>query len=181
MEIVLIRHGKPTAATNPKLSASGFAHWVSDYNASNVDLKSLPPEGLGESLNSHFIIASNLVRSIDSAKICTASEPQLILKELREMDIPIYKLPFKLRAYTWLIINRIFWFIGVKSKVETFKEAKIRAKNSADILIELAVKHKKVAVFGHGLMNKAIAKELKKVGWNSTSEGKGYWNVIKLK
>lgn len=181
MEIILIRHGEPTGATNPKLSASGFANWVRNYNRSKVDPKSLPPETLGRSLDTHFIVASDLARSIDSANLCVSREPNLKLKQLREMDIPRYKLPFVFKAYTWLIISRIFWLAGFSGKVESFKAAKIRAKVSAEMLQELAKQHKKIAVFGHGLMNKYIAKELRKLGWNGSIEGKKYWNSIKLK
>jgi len=181
MEIVLVRHGKPIAAINPKLSAVGFESWVQDYNTSLIDTESFPPETLGQSLEKYFIITSHLPRAIDSAKICTGLVPHLVLKELREMEIPSYQLPFKLKAYTWLVLNRILWFIGIKSKVEPFKEAKIRAKNLAMELVELTMKHSKVAVFGHGLMNKYIAKELEKLGWNRSSKGKSYWSSIKLK
>lgn len=181
MEIILIRHGKPTGAINPKLSAAGFANWVKNYNFSKIDAGSFPPKELGSSLSSHFIVGSNLPRSIDSACVCVNKEPDLKLKQLREMDIPRHKLPFEFKAYTWLIVNRIFWLLGFSGKVESFKSAKTRAKISAEKLHELAMQHGKVAVFGHGMMNKYIAKELSKLGWNSTSKGKKYWSVIKLK
>ena len=181
MEIVLIRHGKPIAAINPKLSAIGFMNWVVNYNASKVDAESFPSEGLRQLIQTHFIVTSDLARAIDSVKICGGLEPHLVLDKLREMEIPSYKLPFKLKAYTWLVLNRILWFIGVKNEVESFKEAKIRANNSAKELISLALQHNKVVVFGHGLMNKYIAKELEQFGWDSASEGKSYWSTIKLK
>ena len=97
------------------------------------------------------------------------------------MDIPRYKLPFSFKAYTWLLISRIFWFAGFSGKVESFKNAKIRAKNSAKELQELANIHGKVVFFGHGMLNKYIAKELNSRGWNGTPTGKKYWSVIKLK
>ena len=181
MEIILIRHGEPTGAINPKLSASGFANWVRNYNRSKVDPKSLPPEGLGCSLGTHFIVASDLARSIDSVNLCVSREPDLKLKQLREMDIPRYKLPFVFKAYTWLIISRLFWLAGFSGKVESFKAAKIRARVSAEMLQDLAKQHEKIAVFGHGLLNKYIAKELKKFGWDGSVEGKKYWKTIKLK
>lgn len=181
MEIILIRHGKPTGAINPKLSEKGFKNWVSNYNLSKIEVGSFPPKELGGSLRSHFIVGSNLPRSIDSACLCVNKEPDLILKDLREMDIPSHKFPFKFKAYTWLIINRILWLLGFSGKVESFKAAKIRAKSSAGKLHELAKQHGKIAVFGHGLMNKYIAKELSKLGWSSTSKGKTYWSAIKLR
>lgn len=97
------------------------------------------------------------------------------------MDIPSHKFPFEFKAYTWLLINRILWLLGFSGKVESFKVAKIRAKSSAEKLHGLATLHGKIAVFGHGLMNKYMAKELSKLGWSSTSKGKKYWRAIKLK
>ena len=70
MEILLVRHGKPTGAINPKLSAVGFANWVREYNKSKIDPNSLPPKHLEHSLTEHLIVASDLARSIDSARIC---------------------------------------------------------------------------------------------------------------
>jgi len=181
MEIILIRHGKPSAAINPKLSASGFANWVLDYDESDVSCESLPPDALAKLIKDHFIISSHLARSIDSVKKCLNAEPDLIHRKFREMEIPSYKLPFRLKAYTWLVVNRIAWFAGVNGNVESFKAAKLRAKNAAAGLMELASEHNKVAVFGHGLVNKSMANVLKKEGWHCTFEGKGYWSTINLR
>lgn len=46
MQIVLIRHGKPDAAVNPRLTASGFAQWVRKLNKSIVRMDSVPPADL---------------------------------------------------------------------------------------------------------------------------------------
>lgn len=180
MEILLIRHGEPTGAINPTLSASGFAHWVRNYNLSKVTAKSLPPKGLGKRLESHFVVSSDLARCIDSANLCMNRSPDLILKQLREMEIPRYKLPFFLKAYTWLIISRLLWLVGINSKAESFKMAKSRAKLASELLQRLAIEHGKVAVFGHGLMNRYIEKELRKGDWLGASQNKKYWSVSKL-
>lgn len=180
MEILLIRHGKPTGAINPRLSASGFAYWVRNYNRSKIAPESLPPKDLRNSLDSYFIVASDLARSVDSVYMCLNRKPDLKSKQLREMDIPRYKLPFVFKAYTWLLISRIFWLAGFSGNVESFKTAKSRAKISAKQLHELAMKHQKVAFFGHGMFNKYIAKELNKLGWNGILQGKEYWGISKL-
>jgi len=180
MEIVLIRHGKPTGATNPRLSAAGFAHWVRGYNRSKVDVSSPPPTALGDALETHFIVSSDLPRAIDSACLSMNKKPDIALKQFREMDIPRFKLPFSLTAYTWLFISRLLWFVGFSGKVESFKQAKERAKISAAELLVLANTHGKVAFFGHGMLNKYIAKELQQQGWGGVSKGKKYWSIIKL-
>jgi hypothetical protein len=46
-------------------------------------------------------------RAIESAKVFTGEKPKQQLPLLKEMDIPSYKLPFKLKPYTWLILTRI--------------------------------------------------------------------------
>lgn len=181
MQITLVRHGKPTGAVNPKLTASGFAKWVRHYKLSKVDISSLPPKPLIDSLKSHYIISSNLPRTIDSAYLCANKAPDLILTQITEMDIPRYKYPLILKAYTWLIMSRILWVLGFNRKVESFKAAKVRAKTSANTLYALAIQHENLAVFGHGMINRYIAKELKKQGWKSTSQGKGYWSTITLR
>jgi len=180
MEILLVRHGKPVNAINSKLSASGFAHWVRNYNRSTIESTSLPPKILVRSLNTHFVVSSDLIRAIDSVTLCLKEEPDLTLPLLREMDIPRYKLPFVLNAYTWLFISRFFWFLGFNGKVESFKMAKMRAILSAEKLQNLAIQHKKVVVFGHGIMNTYIAKELRRQGWQSSGKSSTYWGMIKL-
>ena len=134
MEIVIIRHGKPGAATNPKLSASGFDHWVKLYDRSKVDPLSSAPKELGSALDAHFIVASDLARSIDSVKRCLDKNPDLVSTELREIDIPRFALPFHLKAYTWLTISRILWFIGIHRNVESVADAKKRAKQAVLLL-----------------------------------------------
>lgn len=181
MEILLIRHGKPTGAVNPKLSALGFVHWVRNYHKSHLCPSSSPPKDFHDSLSAHFIVSSDLIRSIDSAYLCVNRSPDLTSKELREMDIPRYKFPFRFKAYTWLIVSRIFWMLGCNGKIESFKVAKMRARNATKLLQGLAAQHQQVAFFGHGLLNRYIAKELIKCGWSSSSQGKGYWSTIKLK
>lgn len=180
MEIILIRHGKPKGAVNSRLNAIGFSRWVRSYNRSEASLESEPPAGLGDSLNNHFIVSSDLARSVHSVKLCIGCEPDLKLKQLREMDIPRYKLPFVLRAYSWLAMSRILWFAGINGKTESFKAAKERAKISAEYLRNLSKEHEKIEVFGHGLTNKYIAKALVESGWCGQSSGKSYWSIIKL-
>lgn len=184
MEIILIRHGKPTAAINPKLSSDGFKRWVRNYNVSLVDPESFYPPELADYLFGYYVVTSQLPRAIDSAKICIKKQPDLTLAELNEMAIPTFTLPialpFKLRAYTWLLISRLCWLAGFNGQVESYKAAKIRAKTSAVYLNALAAQHEHVVAFGHGMMNKTIAKELSKLGWGSATQGKAYWSSIIL-
>jgi len=180
MEIIFIRHGKPNGATNPKLTSSGFAQWLMTYKQSKVAAESYPPKNLQCLLNTHFIIASDLTRAIHSAYLCLGREPDLKLNQLREIDIPTYHLPFVCRAYSWVFISLLLWFLGAKSNCESIKQVKYRAHESALFLQQLALEHEKIAVFGHSVNNVCVTTELIKLGWFGLPKGNKYWGTIKL-
>jgi len=181
VEIILVRHGKPEAATNPRVTASGFARWVRSYKNSGLMSESQPPNGLCELINNHNLISSDLKRAVESANQCTGAIPEQQLKVLREIEIPCFKFPFFLKANTWLYLNRILWILGLKSSTESFKKGKERALIASKQLESLAVKHKKIAVFGHGYINIHIKRKLIKKGWSVTQQSNDYWGVTHLK
>ena len=179
MEIILIRHGKPTLANNPILNAVDFTKWVRRYNFSDVSTNSRPENIISE-YKSNYIISSDLERAIHSAKIYTGRSPELISKLYREMEIPRYKLPFRLKAMTWVYLNRTFWILGLKGSFESYSEAKVRAELATDNLVELAQEQDKVVLFGHGYLNLHIRRSLIKKGWKLNSKSNGFWGISSL-
>ena len=174
MEIILIRHGKPESATNPLVTSGGYANWVRRYNQSSVACDSRPPSQLRDRLNNHYIVSSDLRRAVESAEICSGQTPKEKHPILREMDIPRYRMPFKFRAWTWLYLSRFLWTLGVKGTFESYKEARLRSKTACQKLIQLACKHDKIVVFGHGYMNLHIRKELISNGWSMSEKSNKY-------
>ncbi|WP_246129162.1 histidine phosphatase family protein [Colwellia demingiae] len=179
MEIILIRHGKPTSANNPVLNAVDFTKWVRRYNFSDVSTNSRPERILDE-YKSHYIVSSDLERAIHSANIYTGQSPELTSKLYREMEIPRYKFPFRLKAMTWVYLNRAFWMLGLKGSFESYQQAKIRAELASDNLIELAQEQDKVVLFGHGYLNLHIRRSLMKKGWKLNSKSNGFWGISSL-
>ncbi|MEI8703737.1 hypothetical protein [Pseudoalteromonas sp. B62] len=70
MEIVLIRHGKPTGAIYPRVSASGFTDWVRKYDQSGIVAGNLPELDEMNKYENHYIVSSDLKRAVESAQIC---------------------------------------------------------------------------------------------------------------
>lgn len=183
MEIVLIRHGKPTTALvgehMAKISASGYARWVKAYNYSSVDNSSRADKDKAQLLSGHYVVASDLKRAVESAVLHQGALPQQCWRLLREMDIPRYKLYGSLKPYSWLLLTRILWMLGVASglsqNVESFKAAKNRADQAATALANLALNKEKVLVFGHGLTNRYIRKSLEAKGWKLVRKSNDYW------
>jgi broad specificity phosphatase PhoE len=176
MEIILIRHGKPTSADNPVIDVCEYTHWIRRYNASDV-AKNSRPKNINEHYKYFYTVSSDLKRAIHSAGIYVGKSPEKIDKLYREMEIPRYKFPLKLKAWNWVYFSRILWMLGVKGSFESFKKAKQRADKAADKLIEIAQQQDKVVLFGHGFMNRYIRKSLIKKGWVLNSKSNAYWGV----
>lgn len=179
MEIVLIRHGRPVAATNPRVNANEFVSWIDDYRVSLVAEDSQPIAHSND-FPEHYLISSDLKRAIHSCRIQTGKEPSVTDPIFREMDIPHYNLPFRLRAWTWVYLCRLFWFCGVKGDFESFKQGQARAEEAADKLVTVAKEHGKVLMFGHGVSIFFIRKALVKRGWLVECKSQQYWGVSKL-
>jgi broad specificity phosphatase PhoE len=183
MEIVLVRHGKPIAAVqgekSGRVSSGKYAAWVRAYNNSTLTPSSRPPKGRLACYSQHYSLSSNVKRAIESTEVFTGNKPQQQWEKLKEMDIPRYKLPFKLKPYTWLIISRVLWMLGLRkwssSRIETFQEAKLRAKDVAHQLIYLAEEKNKLIVFAHGMTNRYVKKELIHNGWLLMSKSSSFW------
>ena len=179
MEIILIRHGKPTSADNPIVNACGYTKWIRRYNYSNVD-KNSRPESINNQYKSFYTLSSDLKRAIHSANIYAGKHPEEINKLYREMEIPRYKFPFQLKAWNWVYLSRLLWMLGVKGSFESFKEAKLRAEVAATQLIEVAKSQDKIVLFGHCYMNRYIRKSLIQKGWVLNSKSNSYWGVTSL-
>jgi len=179
MEIILIRHGKPTSTENAIINASEYTKWIRKYNFSNV-ADSSRPKTINNQYKSIYTLSSDLTRAIHSANIYVGKHPEEIDKLYREMEIPRYKFPFQLKAWNWVYLSRFLWMLGFKGTFESFKQAKLRAEIAATQLIEIAKVQDKVILFGHGYMNLYIRKSLIRRGWVLNSKSNSYWGVTSL-
>ena len=170
----------PRSASNPKVNAAGFARWVKEYNKSGVAFSSRPSNADKLLLDDYYLVSSDLKRAVQSSQIMAGDTPQLQLPILREMDIPRFKVPLKMNAWSWVYLNRALWILGGKGRFETFVQGKARAKEASEILSQLAGEHKKVAVFGHGYTNIYIRKYLIKAGWQLSQKSNEFWGVSRL-
>ena len=179
MEIILIRHGKPTSAKNLVLSASEYANWIRRYNFSDVSEKSRP-DSITRDFSSCYLVSSDFKRAIHSTEIYTGRRPDLISPIFKEMEIPRYKLPFKLKAMTWVFLCRALWTLGLKGSFESYSQAKIRSEIAAEQLVVLAQEKGKVVLFGHGYMNLHIRRILIKQGWSLNCKSNAFWGLSSL-
>ena len=179
MEIILIRHGKPNMPSLNKIKAFSFKDWIDSYNSSGLNQGSKPTENALSIANKcNAVVCSDLLRSKKSAEALKIKNITFAHSKFNEAGLPSANWSgLKLSPTTWAVIFRILWLFGYSNNSESYKEAKLRAKDSAQILIELAKEHKSVLFVGHGIYNKLLSKQLKLLGWSGPSNpGSKHWS-----
>nr|MBA2815870.1 40-residue YVTN family beta-propeller repeat-containing protein [Candidatus Pantoea persica] len=76
----------------------------------------------------------------------------------------------------WLALLRLLWLCDYAGQSESLRRARTRAAQAAEKLIALSERGT-VLLLGHGLMNKMIARELRKRGWQAEKHASSrYWS-----
>lgn len=177
-EILFIRHGRPASENNQSLNAPGFLRWVRDYNRADLHHQSAPHEQLD--LRGYYIMCSDLHRARLSAAKYTPLPVNHYNACFNEMDIPYYRLPLTLNAWSWVYLNRFLWMLGKAGNFESFADAKVRAKDAVNLIVKHSSAHPKIALFGHGMTSRMMMHYLKKQGWRSSTKDYRYWGAIRL-
>ena len=177
-EVLFIRHGRPASENNQSLNAPGFLRWVRDYNRADLHYQSVPHEQLD--LRGYYIMCSDLHRARLSAAKYTPLPVNHYNACFNEMDIPYYRLPLTLNAWSWVYLNRFLWMLGKAGNFESFADDKVRAKYAVNLIVKHSSAHPKIALFGHGMTSRMMMYYLKKQGWRSSTKDYRYWGAIRL-
>ncbi|BCO17375.1 hypothetical protein KUC3_02320 [Alteromonas sp. KC3] len=177
-EIVLIRHGKPLSAHNDKVTASQYAKWIKAYNKSELDPQSKPETTTH--IGNSYIMVSPLVRAQLTATHYGVKKADEVCDDLREMDIPYYRLPVQLRTWHWVVVSRALWFLGKKGRFESFEAAKSRVDNLVARIEDLSLEHERLVLFGHGMTNYFTRKALMAKGWQLKQKNSDFWGITVL-
>ena len=169
-QVVLFRHGKVDIENNKKISAFDFKDWIKEYNNCDIVFDKTALKDKEIVGNADIIICSNLKRSIQSAKIFN-KEISISDDIFNEAEISYARWSMlKLSPNMWLIIFRILWFFGYSRNCESYKDTKQRAKKASLELVKLSKEHDKIILFGHGIFNRLILKEMISKGWKNTKK-----------
>jgi broad specificity phosphatase PhoE len=179
IQIYLIRHAKPNLQKSFLSSAGEAQEYIENYN--KVSIHEIASNQVTINLRKpHQIYCSSLARSQETA-LALFKDSYLIVSDsiFREFELKIVqansivKLPLDL----WKGISRAAWLLGFNHEgIESRKEAMKRVILSADNLEKLASQEETAILVGHGMINAAISKELKKRGWNVV-QSKGHLNL----
>jgi broad specificity phosphatase PhoE len=179
--IILIRHGQPDIPVAPRASHREFQSYIDAYENSGLDPQSAPPEELQDLVGEvAAVFTSGKRRADDSARVLAPNadliaDPLFVEAPLAAPRIPL----LKMRVPKWAVVARIFWHAGYHPEIETYRRAKRRAGQAADILVARARADGAAALVAHGYFNFLIGRELRRRGFaKSGSHRARFWNVV---
>ncbi len=181
--IILIRHARPEVSRKGWFSASAARKYTSDYDAAVVEEFVLNHEAIPYK-QIKKVYCSTLIRSQLTAKAIFGPDIQLVIDHtFREFERSVFSLPLiKMPISFWLIAVRVLWFLGFNNRnIETFRQARQRAKAAATILSAEAEENDTAVLVAHGLLNHFITRALRRMGWEVVEKGgRGYLGVSVL-
>ncbi len=181
--IFLIRHGKPLVSRAGFFSHRSAAQFILDYDATDVEEFDRILADV-DFANLKHVHCSTLQRAKGTARKLFGSE--ITLKEdavFREFERKIIKLPMlKMPIRFWLILSRLLWVFGFnKSGIESFTDARNRAKAGANLLAAEAKKEGVAVLVAHGFLNRFLVRSLKRSGWQLAKKADyGFVGVTEL-
>jgi broad specificity phosphatase PhoE len=158
MEIIIYRHAEPRVSNNEIISGHDFPLWVQRYNDSGICIN----EFAGE--KEEAVYTSDLARSLETGRLIGKNViPDPLF---REAEIPLIKFPaIRFKAKLWLFISRSLWLLGLKTKCESLREARQRARKIVERIDLQLLKDERIVIIGHGFLSILIKKELLHKGW----------------
>ena len=181
-QVLLVRHGRPLWDERSPIRGTEFGSWVRGYDEAPLDPSTEPPVRLREqTVRFECVVTSTLRRSIESARLLVPGRSLVHDSVFDEASQPT-NLPFRFRlpAKVWDAVSRGAWLCGWTGTAESFTEARARAVSGAVLLMKLAQEHGRVVLAGHGMMNRMLARELRRHGWAGTLPPRDYWGASLL-
>lgn len=171
--IFLIRHARPKVERKGFFNATAAQKYISDYDTAQVEAFVLQHEAIPFK-EIKKVYCSTLVRSQLTARAIFGEDVELHIDEtFREFERRIFTLPWlHLPIKVWLLSARLLWFLGFNNRdIETFRQARTRARKAADLLDRDARQNHTTVLVAHGLLNSFIRRELKRLGWQESIKG----------
>ena len=171
--IFLIRHARPKVERKGFFDVAAARQYISDYDTAQVEAFVLQHEAIPYK-EIKKVYCSTLVRSQLTARAIFGEDVELRIDEtFREFERRIFTLPWlHLPIKVWLLIARLLWFLGFNNRdIETFRQARTRARKAAGLLDQDARLNHTTVLVAHGLLNSFIRRDLKRLGWQESIKG----------
>lgn len=184
-QIALVRHGEPDIEKSGKFSSKEAGLYFKCYDSVCIIVPDKPFFNLGEKEDVK-VFSSPINRALTTAQyLCTNDTNINVSSDFREFEreTPDPDSKMRLPIKFWTTAARVKWMLGggKKSGIESFSDAKKRAKQAAQTLAEASEENPKVLLTAHGMVNRYIKKNLKKMGWQVVEDtGNNYFGTTIL-
>lgn len=177
-EILLIRHGMPNIRSPRACGGAEFLAWRHRYGEVDLHPASRPPRALLAELDGVTrLVTSELRRAVQSGERLGLAHPPVVCRDLSETALPLLTLPWvRMSADAWVALARLSQRFGYTAGTESIGAARRRARRAATDLAQQAQAVGRIAVVGHGTLNRFVAEALVRSGWTLRSrEGREFW------
>ena len=165
-EIVIYRHWEVLQETAGFIRSDQITKAADQYDRARIRGGMSNETGLEPDL----VITSHSKRSIDTARQLFG-RVDIEDAAFREAELPdLVSLPLMLLPHHWFVVARVCWFLGASRNCENAREFRARAHRCAIRLDDLARQHDRIAIVGHGVMNRYLARELRALGYSGRAK-----------
>ncbi|MEO1592947.1 MAG: histidine phosphatase family protein [Cyanobacteria bacterium J06632_22] len=165
--ITLIRHGPPTVSLTTQIRGRDFRQFVERYEAARIHRQATPPESVKRVMHrATRVFASDRPRALHTAELLGAPQQPIVDSRFREIEFPVdFPLYVRLPALVWTALALFIWRLGYSPRCESSVAAQSRARTVARLLVQEANRTGPIVLVAHGGINRLIAKELRRSGW----------------
>lgn len=181
-QIILIRHGEPDILKTGWRNRKEAIQFMQLYDSVGVLTFSKLPVCPQDVLEDP-VFYSNIPRAVKTAELIFADRSDMIVdgrfREFERKVMPFFNIKMPLNF--WLVGSRVLWMLGFNDKgIETYKEARQRARGNARFLAEHTAQTHLIVVVAHGMLNRYMAKYLKKMGWSQVRKGGSSYTAVNI-
>ncbi|MES2176288.1 MAG: histidine phosphatase family protein [Gemmatimonadota bacterium] len=174
--IVLVRHG-PSAYRYPTawVDLAGVEDCREAYDRTDIHPSAQPPHAIRALASScAHIVSSDLLRALTSADRIAPGRQVKENPALREIPLPIPKLPGRLPLFMWEALIHLEWGLRVVRHIGFDERFEQQARSAVQDLTELADEHSTVLAVTHGVLRTAAARHLVAAGWHQVGPRRSY-------
>jgi broad specificity phosphatase PhoE len=161
---------------------AAFARFIDDYQAAGLDRDNRPPAELFDLVSgARRVFSSDLERSSQSARLLLPNAEIVSTPLFTEAPLASPPVPgIRLKAPAWAVMARVAWHGGFKPGIESYGQAKQRARKAIDILVAEAEREGIAVLVAHGYFNAILGRVLKLKGWRKLqgAHRARFWNAV---
>lgn len=164
-----MRHGRSAHAESRWLDHASLPLWFEAYDRAGLAAGERPPAALIEMASSAgALVASDLPRAVESARLLAAGRAFAQSPLLREVSQPFPRIPVvRLPVLAWGLMMAPIWFRQMRrERVDGDLPNRRQALQAAEYLQQLARQHGSVMAVTHGALRYYVRDALLHHGWS---------------